>query len=109
MTKRNYAMPGDQIRRGHTLVTIQTVHYSDNFGGGYGDPDNWYIELTDTNGRYRYWKQEFDGGELIMKDPEPERFNAYEDPEAVSYYGLGDHDPYDPFEGGDADDLYEDL
>jgi hypothetical protein len=29
------------------------------------EKENWYIELMDTKGIYRYWKQEFDGGELL--------------------------------------------
>lgn len=27
-----------------------------------GKTPNWMIEISDTNGTYRYWKQQYDGG-----------------------------------------------
>ena len=30
--------------------------------------NSYYLEFTDTNGVYRSWKQEIDGGEVILKE-----------------------------------------
>ena len=30
--------------------------------------ESWYLEFTDTNGNYRSWKQEFDGGKAYDKN-----------------------------------------
>lgn len=31
-----------------------------------------------------------------------ERYNGYEDPEWMDYWGINDADPYDPFEGSEG-------
>lgn len=43
------------------LTVIGEVYSADYWG----ESDGWYIELVDTNGVYRYWKQGQDGGKLI--------------------------------------------
>ena len=45
----------------------------------YGD-EGWYIELLDTKGNYRYWKERYDGGHLTHIEGEnvcPHKFNKY--------------------------------
>lgn len=37
----------------------------------WGPPDGWYIEITLDNGRYSYWKQGLDGGEIVAVESRP--------------------------------------
>jgi hypothetical protein len=55
------------------IVRIQGVKGRVLTATNYGsseDGDNWYIEMVDDNGHYRYWKQCIDGGELEVLDAE---------------------------------------
>lgn len=51
---------GDKVKVNGIVYTIANIAYADHF-----DRDGWMIEFVDTNGRYHYWKQQFDGGEFI--------------------------------------------
>jgi len=55
------AKAGDIIKVGRIKRTIKTIIYQDYWR------DEWQIEGYDTNDNYFYWKQAFDGGELIEK------------------------------------------
>lgn len=59
--------PGDKIRVriGRSTEVDGTVISAINYGGG-AKLDNWYIELNDNAGRYRYFKQEEDKG-IVFK------------------------------------------
>lgn len=61
----NTARIGDKIRSHGIEVTIGKLYYSDCYDGV------WDIEFIDTNGQYRHWKQQYDGGEYI-RVPEDE-------------------------------------
>lgn len=61
----NTARIGDKIRSHGIEVTIGTLYYSDCYDGV------WDVEFIDTNGQYRHWKQQYDGGEYI-RVPEDE-------------------------------------
>lgn len=56
----------DSVKVGDTIVcnglraTVATIHYQDYF-----DESGFNIEFTSTDGVYRSWKQNLDGGELI--------------------------------------------
>jgi hypothetical protein len=51
---------GDIVRLDFEDSVIDEIISQDHFGD-----EGWYIEFIDTLGRYRYWKQGTDGGELI--------------------------------------------
>ena len=56
------AKAGDRITVKGITFEIQKVLSQDYFEG-----DGWDIELRDTTGMYRHWKQWLDGGRLISK------------------------------------------
>lgn len=59
--------PGDAVRIAGRTFTIERVFSADYYGNPkYPSPDDgWFIEFTDTNSMYHYWKQYLDGGELL--------------------------------------------
>ncbi len=69
---------GDKIRSHGITVTIGKLYYSDCWDG------IWDVEFVDTDGNYRHWKQQFDGGEYI-RVPEDETENLTE--EYKDFYG----------------------
>jgi len=50
---------GTKIRCKGMTVTVNEVLYADKWDG------KWDVEFIDSNGNYRHWKQELDGGEVI--------------------------------------------
>lgn len=58
---------GDIIKVQGITATIASIAFQ--------EPWSWrksyYLEFTDTNGVYRSWKQEFDGGNAYSKDGKP--------------------------------------
>jgi hypothetical protein len=58
--------PGDIVHCQGITCTIADISWQ--------EPWSWrqsyYLEFTDTNGNYRSWKQEFDGGYAILKSEE---------------------------------------
>lgn len=56
--------PGDIIHCCNITCEIKEIKYQ--------EPWNWrnayYIEFLDTNGNYRSWKQNFDGGYAELKE-----------------------------------------
>lgn len=58
---RRVIKEGDRIRCNGLVVTIKKIYYQ--FDGG---EDDLMCEFEDTWGTHRYWKQQFDGGELIQ-------------------------------------------
>lgn len=50
---------GTKIRYKGMTVTVNEVLYADKWDG------KWDVEFIDSNGNYRHWKQELDGGEVI--------------------------------------------
>jgi hypothetical protein len=52
---------GDMIKVRGITRTIKEIISQDY----YGDRDGWYIEFVGTDGKYGYWKQGCDGGQLI--------------------------------------------
>lgn len=55
------AQAGDIVKRNGKTWEIKTI-YDQDYWKGYG----WRIEFEDTNGGYHHWKQELDGGELLI-------------------------------------------
>lgn len=55
--------PGDTIICQGIKATIKEIK-SQEYWDGYG----FITEFTDTNGNYRSWKQEVDGGKVISKE-----------------------------------------
>lgn len=54
--------PGDRINVRGFVVTIFEI-YAQDFHAG-----TWDVEFLDTCGKYRHWKSDLDGGEVIFKD-----------------------------------------
>lgn len=57
---------GDIVKVKGVEYEIAEIFYQDCWERGVDD-DGWMIEFIDTKGRYHYWKQYLDGGELIIK------------------------------------------
>lgn len=63
---------GDQVKIGLDLGSIIISDHKITIGEIlYQEPWEWrnayYIEFKDTNGKYHFWKQNFDGGEAILQ------------------------------------------
>lgn len=54
---------GDQIKVGNTTETISEILSQDDWE----DRGGLYIEFKNADGKYRYWKQGPDGGQLIRR------------------------------------------
>jgi len=54
--------PGDRVSMRGIIVTIFEVYAQDYHGG------IWDVEFVDTCGKYRHWKSNLDGGEVIYKE-----------------------------------------
>ena len=56
--------PGDVLHCHNIICEIKEIIYQ--------EPWNWreayYVEFWDTNGNYRSWKQNFDGGYAELKE-----------------------------------------
>lgn len=93
-----------QLRPGDTIVcqgiraTIKEIAFQ--------EPWEWrqayYLEFRDTNGIYRSWKQNFDGGYAILSPDEEEE-------EAPNFSDEIDGDLEDLIEGLDPEDLLKAL
>ena len=56
---------GDKVKCQGITRTIKEIISAFN----YGEEDGWYIEfIAKETGRYCYWKQGCDGGELLKQD-----------------------------------------
>lgn len=53
--------PGDTIVCKGIRATIKEIKFQEYW-------DSYITEFTDTNGNYRSWKQEVDGGKVIPKE-----------------------------------------
>lgn len=51
---------GDKITCKDLTVTVDQIHSQSNYGTD--DEPCYYIEFRDTDGVFRYWKQDVDGG-----------------------------------------------
>lgn len=60
--------PGDQITIAVQGTTVQGRVISAHW---FGPSDGWYIEMTTTTvpGGYSYWKQRWDGGDIVAIIP----------------------------------------
>ena len=58
---------GDVSVCGGVRAEIGEIFYQDYNDESWGKQAGWMCEFRDTNGRYRYWKQMFDGGFVIAK------------------------------------------
>ena len=62
------AKPGDVVVCCGIRATIKEIYYQDYYDGPeWGPHQGWMIEFRDTEGNYRYWKQQYDGGHIEMK------------------------------------------
>ena len=50
---------GDIIVAMGISVVVKEIIYQDYFNG------KWDVEFVDSEGKYRHWKQEFDGGDVV--------------------------------------------
>ena len=102
----------DMVTKGCTIkcrglsVTIDEVldaHHYENEG--------WFIEMIDTDGKYRYWKQYMDGGEIYPSDALQELRELCERNFRVLDYEKGLIVTFDRYEGTDAQyfETYEDA
>lgn len=55
---------GDTIKCLGITATIKTISFQEPWEWR----EAWYLEFTDTNGIYRSWKQNFDGGKAYDKN-----------------------------------------
>lgn len=63
---KRIAEVGDCVYCKGVYAQIKKIEYQDHFG-----EEGFDMEFTDTSGRYRSWKQRYDGGTLINKGEVP--------------------------------------
>lgn len=63
-TDMRQLVEGDKIFCAGHKVTIKQIAFQEPWEWR----NAWYLEFTDTNGVYRSWKQNFDGGIAFDKD-----------------------------------------
>lgn len=67
-TIRTRLEPGDKINARGIIATIDRIMYQDSFIWNKGEPRIYDVEFIDTNGNYRHWKSNEDGGSVILKE-----------------------------------------
>ena len=67
MKNTRQAQTGDIITCKGIKTVIDKIHYQDFYKSDRNDGTcDWDIEFEDTNGKYRHWKQYFDGGKIEL-------------------------------------------
>lgn len=71
--------PGDIVICEGIKATIKEIPWQEPWSWR----DSYYLEFRDTNGVYRSWKQEYDGGSAYRESSKVDKLNRYIIPEEV--------------------------